>query len=353
MSAAPIVGGFLGKEVRPDGLLRVTRGEKVWTALIEVKTGTRKLELEQVQNCLQVAKSRGFDAVVTISADLQPTPESRVLSPDARLTKSVALKHLAWEEIITEAAMTLHHSGIKDRTRERLVREFLAYGVAPASGMLTFDDMGKHWVPVRNSVKNRTVSTRDAAVVDVCGRFDRLIRHIALQLSVLLGQRVGSVVPAEHHDAVSRARQLADSGKLFGTIRIPGAAAPIVIEADLLTERIACAATVPAPRKARPSTDVHWLLRHLENAEPKTRLTAHHAGSRTETTSALLEVTRSDVSALTPPEGREVREFTVTVETRMGSKRAGSSGGFVATVTKAVNGFYANVVEGLRSPAER
>ena len=61
-----------GKEVRPDGLVRVTRGRRTWVALIEVKTGTSELELDQVESYLDAARERGFDAVVTISNQIVP-----------------------------------------------------------------------------------------------------------------------------------------------------------------------------------------------------------------------------------------------------------------------------------------
>jgi hypothetical protein len=40
------------KKVFPDGLIRVKRGSKVWTALVEVKTGNNELQREQLENYL-------------------------------------------------------------------------------------------------------------------------------------------------------------------------------------------------------------------------------------------------------------------------------------------------------------
>jgi hypothetical protein len=69
--------------VIPDGLLRVSRGSRTWTALVEVKTGNHELEVQQLENYLDVAKEQGFDALVTISnqipaiAGQHPTPVDR------------------------------------------------------------------------------------------------------------------------------------------------------------------------------------------------------------------------------------------------------------------------------------
>jgi hypothetical protein len=48
--------------IYPDGLIRVTRGAKAWTALVEVKTGANELQVQQLENYLDVAKEQGFEA---------------------------------------------------------------------------------------------------------------------------------------------------------------------------------------------------------------------------------------------------------------------------------------------------
>ena len=55
------------KTVRPDGLIRVTRGKREWTILVEVKTGNNRLETEQVESYLQVCRQEKFDGLLTIS----------------------------------------------------------------------------------------------------------------------------------------------------------------------------------------------------------------------------------------------------------------------------------------------
>lgn len=341
-----------GEELRPDGLIRISRGSKVWHALVEVKTGKSPLDPVQVESYVNLAKAKGFDAVVTISAQLMAASGESPISLDARKYRSVALRHVSWEEIVTEAALVHGHAGIDDRTRARVMDEFIRYACDPQSGMTAFGDMGKHWVKVRESVKVRTIGPNDVATQEVCGRFDQLARHVALQLGALTGQRVASVVPANHPDAVSRSKQLADSGELFGALRIPGAPGLVILNANLGTERIGCALTTTAPRTGRPATKVNWLTRQLTNAPDSLRITAHHLGSRTDSTSALLSAVRDDPAEVVPPSGKDIRGFTVTLETSMGSKRAGSEGGFVSAMEKLVNAFYADVVQVTRDGRE-
>ena len=65
-----------GAKFRPDGLIRVTRGQKSWTALVEVKTGRNDLKVDQIIHYLDIAREQGFDAVITISHEVATTPGS-------------------------------------------------------------------------------------------------------------------------------------------------------------------------------------------------------------------------------------------------------------------------------------
>src|ERR687897_125678 len=44
------------RRLYPDGLIRVTRGSKSWTALVEVKTGPNELQAEQLDAYLDIAR---------------------------------------------------------------------------------------------------------------------------------------------------------------------------------------------------------------------------------------------------------------------------------------------------------
>ncbi|MDF0530458.1 TerD family protein [Tsukamurella sp. 8F] len=338
-----------GQDLRPDGLVRVTRGATSWTALVEVKTGKGTLTFDQVDSYIKLARVKNFDAVITISCDLMPCAADLPFVVAARPPKSVTVQHISWEEIVTEAALA-RAGETPNRTHDRLLEEFIRYGADPHSGMWSFSDMGRHWVKVRSEVSDGTLAPGDQATAAICTRFDQLTRHVALQLTALTGQTVTSQIPGSPADAVSRAKQLADSGELFGSLRVAGATSPIVVNANLARQRISCAQQVAAPRTGRTSTKVNWLLRQLTDAPPRLRITAHHLGSRSDVTSALLETARADPSTLLPPNDKDIREFTVTAEASMGTKRAATDNGFVTTMVELVDSFYAEITQVLRPP---
>lgn len=62
------------KRPRPDGLVIITSGSKQWTALIESKIGNAELTKEQVEEYLDLAKTHGINALITISNQFATTP---------------------------------------------------------------------------------------------------------------------------------------------------------------------------------------------------------------------------------------------------------------------------------------
>ena len=60
---------------------------------------------------------------------------------------------------------------------------------------------------------------------------------------------------------------------------------------------------------------------------------------------------RKNPSAYLREDGRRPRSFTVAVNTRMGFKRGRGQGSFIDSVSDAVNGFYTDVVRGLKPPS--
>lgn len=96
-----------------------------------MKTVNAKLTADQVEADLGLARAKGFDAIVTISVEVLSTGDENAVTVDTRKYKPVALRHLSWEEIIAEAAIVYSHTGIDDRTRARVMDEYLRYACEP------------------------------------------------------------------------------------------------------------------------------------------------------------------------------------------------------------------------------
>jgi stress response protein SCP2 len=126
----------------PDGVIRVARAGRIWTALLEVKTGTSQLRNEQVERYLDLARQQGYDAVITLSNELAPVGGLHPVAVDGRRLRKVALHHISWSEVLHEAQMQLAHRGLEDRLQAWVLAELIRYLEHPRSGAATFDDMG-------------------------------------------------------------------------------------------------------------------------------------------------------------------------------------------------------------------
>ncbi|MCW2806222.1 MAG: hypothetical protein JWQ93_177, partial [Marmoricola sp.] len=182
------------KRLYPDGLIRVTRGSKSWTALVEVKTGANQLATEQLENYLDIAREQGFDAVITISNEIPAIAGTHPTKVDKRKLRKVALHHVSWSQVLADAVMQKEFRGVADPDQAWILGELIRYPEHRKSGALEFDDMGEAWVGVRDQVAAGTLRATDKGVAEVVARFDALLRFASLQLGRRLGTEVVPVL---------------------------------------------------------------------------------------------------------------------------------------------------------------
>lgn len=341
------------KRCYPDGLIRVTRGQKTWTALVEVKTGTNQLAAEQLENYLDIARNHGFDALITISNEIPPAAGQHPTKLDKRKLRRVAMYHLPWSQILAEAVVQKEHRGVADPDQAWVLGELIRYLEHPRSGALEFEDMGASWVPVREAVAAGTLRASDKGAADVAARFDALLRYVSLRLGRTLGTEVVPVLSRkEASEPILRTSALVESlvkeGRLSGAIRIPNAVAPLTIEVDLRAGRIACLIDVDAPREGRQTTRVNWLVRQLRNAPDSLRVEAFAAHARSGSTASLLKEVREDPAVLVQDPKKDLRSFRLALTNQLGTKRGRGRGGAIDSVLDAVDMFYGEVLQHIK-----
>lgn len=342
------------KKVFPDGLIRVTRGAKSWTALVEVKTGSNDLTTEQIESYLDVAREHGFDAVVTISNEVPPIAGQHPTKIDRRKLKKVALHHLSWSKVLAEAVMQKEFRGVADPDQAWILGELIRYLEHTRSGALEFNDMGESWTAVRDSVASGTLRASDKGIANVVSRFDALMRFTSLSLGRRLGTEVVPVLSRkEFADPSLRAsaltQQLVSTGQLSGTIRIPDTAGHLVITADLRAGQITCHVGIDAPREGQPTTRVNWLVRQLKKAPEEVRVECMTARSRGTSSAELLRTVRENPASLVSDPAREIRSFRVALNTPLGTKRGRGRGSFIDSILGAVDDFYAHILGDLKA----
>jgi hypothetical protein len=342
------------KRLYPDGLIRVSRGSKSWTALVEVKTGPNQLATEQLENYLDIARENGFDAVITISNEIPAVAGQHPTKVDKRKLKKVALHHVSWSQVLAEAVMQKEFRGVADPDQAWILGELIRYLEHRKSGALEFDDMGEAWVGVRDQVAAGTLRASDKGIAEVVARFDALLRFTSLQLGRQLGTEVVPVLsrreaaePAVRVQALTQS--LCQTGELSGAIRIPDTVGTLVVTAELRAGKVTCHVDVDAPREGRATTRVNWLVRQLKNAPDATRVEAFVAHARGSQAAELLSTVRQNPSSLVLDPAKELRTFRVAMSGTLGAKRGRGRGSFIDSVLTAVDGFYGDVLGSLRA----
>ena len=342
-----------GVKFRPDGLIRITRGQRSWTALVEVKAGRNDLSAEQVANYLDIAHEQNFDAVITISHQVATTPGVHPVSVDRRKVKKVGLFHLSWSRIHTEALIQQTTNAVSDPDQAWLLSEFIRYIEDPKSGALDFDDMGPSWVSVRDAARQQTLRANDKETMDVVARFDQLLALAGMELSRQLGVHVQQRLSRSERSSQAarlqaQSNQLAKTGQLGGSLRVPNAAVPIDIVVDLRANRVDCAAVLDAPLEGRATTRINWLLRQLRDSPANLQVVATTARARDAGPSHALSALQDDPKLPVQHAQADIRSFTLTLSQTAGTKRGQGRGSFVGSVTSLVDSFYADVVQYLK-----
>jgi hypothetical protein len=342
------------KTLFPDGLIRVSRGARSWTALVEVKTGSNELQSEQLENYLDIAREHGYDAVLTISNEIPAVAGQHPTKVDRRKLRKVALHHLSWTQVLAEAVMQKEFRGVADPDQAWILGELIRYLEHHRSGALEFDDMGEAWVAVRDAVSAGTLRPTDKGVPDVVARFDALLRFASLRLGRQLGTEVVPVLTRkEQSDPSLRAQALASmlcqTGQLSGAIRIPDTVGPLIVTADLRSSRVTCHVDVDAPTDGRPTTRVNWLVRQLKAAPASVRVETFAAHARGSSAAELLDAVRENPAALVVDPKKELRSFRLALTSTMGTKRGRGRGSFIDSVLGATDTFYADVLQHLKA----
>ncbi|MFD8534815.1 TerD family protein [Streptomyces rubrogriseus] len=343
---------------RPDGVIRVERAGKLWTALVETKTNGNALRPEQVQAYADIAARRGYEAVITLSNDValegSPLVDVKI---DGRRKHKVALWHLSWAEVAHQAQMLLRHEGVGNAAHAWLLQELLHYLQHENSGCHGFQNMGAAWVPVRRGIDDETLCQGDPRLLEVVESWERLVRQVCLGLGGELGHKVLPVQRAKRGaDPGARRADMADrlcaDGRLHAELRIEGTPGVLAITADLRTGKLRTSFDIPAPEQGYPLTWSKRLIRRLAEAPAdlhvETLVEGEAGGPR-----GTLERLRPEPADMLPKNGARITGFRLSLFKGMGNSRGKTESGFIRSVDDAVQRFHASVVTSLDRSAPR
>jgi len=338
----------------PDGAVVVERGKKRWSCLVEIKTNGVELNAEQVSRYLDLARAHGFDGLLSISNQIRGDSQSLPYSVRKLKLKGLTVYHLSWWRILTEAIVQHRFRGIADPDQAWILGELIRYLDDEKSGAGGFDGMGREWVAVRESARNRTLRSEDPKAKSIASRWEQFAEYLCLHLGQELGVDVKHLrprgkSPAEQVEA--GAQRLASRGSFSCSIQVPDAVGTIGIEADLRARLVTTSIEMPAPKEGRPRTRINWLLRQLRDAPDDLRVDVRFSRVRA-TRSELLRDCRESPELLLMKDDpkREPRTFVLARSSPMGKKDGRKAGSFVAETQRQVTEFYRDLVQGLVPP---
>jgi hypothetical protein len=341
-----------GPTLRPDGAIVVERGGNRWSCLVEVKTGPNEIRSEQIESYIEVARSHGFDGVLTVSNTIVSGVEELPFHIDPRKLRQVKVRHLSWWRILTAAIVQKEHRGISDPDQAWILGELIRYLQDDRSGASGFDDMGDKWITVRDGIRDQTLKPTDASVANVAERWEQFIESMGLELRQTLGRPVTPLWP-RNLDRQARiaagARKLAQEGILTASIKIPDAAAPIDIEANLRTRQVVTSSDIPAPNEGRAKGRIGWLLRQAKDMPSTLRIEVRYPNVRDPIVARLREaVDRPERLLYTADPKRDPRSFRLVLADDMGRGRGRGRGTFVGESRTQLLEFYRDVLQRIR-----
>lgn len=345
-----------GAKCRPDGLLIVRSGKQVWSALIEAKIGRSDIDPAQIETYAKLAKDNGIDAVITLSNQFVTRPELHPVKIAKGLSNHVSLFHWSWMYVVTAATLLLATDDVADTDQQYILREFLLFLRHPSAGVSSFEQMNSEWKDLVAGVRAGAKLSKTAPEVEnTVASWHQEVRDLCLIMSRRLEREVNvRLSHAQMADPVRRLRDdctlMAEEQRLECFLKIPDAAAPLRVQADVKTRCVNVGMVIPAPTdKVSAKARVNWLLKQLSKSDPSDIYVRARWPGKAATTQAALGDLRISPDALiaqrpkmTPP------SFEVILVRDLGAKFSGTRT-FIEGLEDAVPAFYERVGQHLRA----
>lgn len=338
-----------GRAPRPDGLIIVNNGSKVWTALIESKIGNAELKNDQVEEYLALAKFHGIDAVITISNQFATTPTHHPLTVPKAKVRSVELYHFSWLSLTSKAVLLTSAKHIEDPEQAFILSELVRYLNHDSSGVTALTSMPRDWKELCNAVRDQSVLNKNVDyVTNSVSGWHQLSKHLALNLGMDIGQPVDiSLSRPRAKDAELNFNEdcslLIKESKFIVEFDIENAAARLVLVADVIRKDVSISMKLDAPKdKSRATAAINWLTRQLKNVSPEKLAIRAYWPKRTPMTIKPLAEVIADPSILIPDNIKDLPTHLEIVRVlELGARFKGAKT-FVEDVTAQFASFYSD-----------
>ena len=340
---------------RPDGLIELQNGKRIWRSIVESKIGKEVLNAEQLQAYIQIAKANGVSSIITISNQFASLPTHHPVKIERAQPKGISLYHWSWAHILTTAILKLDSDEIDSEDQRYLLGEFIRYFEHPSTGIERFTQMNPEWKDIVTQVQQGAgLGRRADQVLNTVASWHQETRDLCLHLAQSLKQKVRPRLSPKHAaDPELRLRDeikhLKETSHLRFTLTVPDAADDIEIIADIRGRTITVSMDVDAPKdKKTTKARINWLLRQLRSTKPEDIIIFVYWPNRPQTSSEELEKLRENPDLLEPPAPNLApRKFSVKLIRHVAGKFSGRRT-FIEAVEECVPHFYREVGQRLR-----
>jgi len=340
---------------RPDALIVVETGKKSWSALVEAKVGKHKVESDQLERYVELAKLNGIDAIITVSNELTPSPEINPTQLTRALPKNIELFHLSWASILTTAfLLAVSKDDPYDNDDEAfLVSELIRYLEHQNSGLLSLHQMNSDWPKIVSDVQaGHPLNAKPDEILEMVTTWLQEARDVALIMSRRLKEPVSIV--ASRTKLQNPSTWIEGEVKAFVSAKIlnfeldvPNAAGRILVEADFLRRSVRISMKLGAPTdKASNAARLNWLLKQLSNSDKKkviVRCITRGKGQNFGAMAHEIDPKSEEIKSLS-----EIMSFQVEMSADLGA-RFNSRKKFIESLEELVPEFYQNLGQYLRA----
>ena len=263
---------FSGSEGdRPDGLILVENGKKVWSAIVEIKIQRSELTREQIEAYLDIARMNSVDAVITISNQFVLRPSHHPIKVPKTKLKKVDLYHFSWPAILSKSVLASAAKKVEDPEQARILGEVTHFIESVALCDLR---MLSGWRDLCELVRQESrISKSSDEVLQATLSWQQLLRHCALAMSDKLKDSVSIYLTRArqldpHENQKADCDQLVSENKLSAFFEVPNGASKIEMTADFRTKSLSFRMKLKAPDSrniAKAQTAMNWLTRQLKD----------------------------------------------------------------------------------------
>lgn len=353
--------GANSREERPDGVMQVTGGKRVWTALVEVKAGDNPIEQDQFDRYHSLAVDHGINALITIgnqSAMANGLPPQ--LTVNKWLLNRVPVVHLSWERLLSAAKLVSRCKAVEDPDQQWMLEEWIRYVADPQSRIIEPPQMGEHWNKVLHCASEKNLSACKSEMHDIVQHWDAFLRTVVLRLRAKLGADVKlKISKAEQKAPATLIKNMyanaIDNGELSGVFRIPDAAGDLSLVVLLASRSVQYSIEVKAPTEGKATTRINWMIRQLLSQDvPGDLVVQVHWGWNLVSQGRICDLKEQINSLLWDNNGQNLpdkglpRSFSLKWTQRLHRGKGHSTAPVLEGLDRDIEDFYRRVAEKLR-----